>query len=194
MNKVTKRTLAYIIGVALGDGNLSCPNGRATRLRISCDRKYPLLASEITEALKSLLPANRVSIVDIPNQGSFDISVYSNKLNDWMPWRVGSGSKAQQGARVPVWVKSDAIYAKDCLRGLIQTDGCIYTDRGYLMVNFVNNVKGLAEDARDMLVLLGFHPSFNSFALPNGNTKYTIKVARKDESQRLLDMLSLFKA
>jgi len=110
-----------------------------------------------------------------------------------MPWVVGKGSKAQQGARVPSWVKFDSVYAKDCLRGLIQTDGCIYTDRGYQMVNFVNNVKGMAEDARDMLTLLGFHPSFNSFRLPNGNTKYTVKIARKDEVGRLLHALHLYK-
>ena len=34
---------AYVIGLAIGDGGLSNPNGRAVRLRITCDIKYPLL-------------------------------------------------------------------------------------------------------------------------------------------------------
>jgi len=36
-----KKLHAYIVGLALGDGNLSNPNGRAVRLRITCDKKYP---------------------------------------------------------------------------------------------------------------------------------------------------------
>lgn len=34
---------AYVIGVAIGDGNLSNPNGRAVRLRVTWDTKYPAL-------------------------------------------------------------------------------------------------------------------------------------------------------
>ena len=36
-----KNLQAYVIGLALGDGNLSKPGPRAVRLRISCDNKYP---------------------------------------------------------------------------------------------------------------------------------------------------------
>ena len=54
LNEMMKKTknLAYIIGVALGDGNLSNPNGRAIRLRISCDTRYPFIIESIKEALK----------------------------------------------------------------------------------------------------------------------------------------------
>jgi hypothetical protein len=47
---------AYVIGLAIGDGNLSNPNGRAVRLRITCDTKYPALIDKISTALKQLLP------------------------------------------------------------------------------------------------------------------------------------------
>jgi len=59
-----KHLQAYLIGVALGDGNLSNPNGRATRLRITCDKKYPLLLNNIIVSLKKLLPENKVTIID----------------------------------------------------------------------------------------------------------------------------------
>lgn len=39
MNIINTNT-AYIIGVAIGDGNLSNSNGRAVRLRVTCDNKY----------------------------------------------------------------------------------------------------------------------------------------------------------
>jgi hypothetical protein len=37
----TKSYLAYLKEIALGDGNISNPNGRAFRMRITCDLKYP---------------------------------------------------------------------------------------------------------------------------------------------------------
>ena len=50
---------AYVIGVAIGDGNLSNPNGRATRLRITCDTSYPAFTAKIRSALERLLPENK---------------------------------------------------------------------------------------------------------------------------------------
>lgn len=184
-------TLAYVIGVALGDGNLSCPNGRATRLRISCDSKYPTLIEEIQSALKLLLRKNKVSLVQRKGMNCIDVSVYSNTLNAWMPWRVGHGSKILQGARVPLWIRRNDAFSRACLKGLIQTDGCIYMDRGYQMVNFTNNCKALAEDVRDMLVQIGFRPSFNALIIPTG-IRYTTKVAR--DAERLIVELNLYKA
>jgi hypothetical protein len=54
---------AYVIGLAIGDGNLSNPNGHAVRLRITCDTKYPELITKIRDALQRLLPNNRVTLV-----------------------------------------------------------------------------------------------------------------------------------
>lgn len=51
-----KRSLSYIIGIAIGDGNLSNPNGRAVRLRVSCDEKYPLIIKEIIHEIHVILP------------------------------------------------------------------------------------------------------------------------------------------
>jgi hypothetical protein len=39
----------YVIGLAIGDGNLSNPNGRAVRLRIACDTKFPALILGVEE-------------------------------------------------------------------------------------------------------------------------------------------------
>lgn len=185
-----KEKLAYLIGIALGDGNLSNPNGRATRLRISCDAKYAKLADEIAATIKFLLPKN--SVGRAKKQGRcFDVSVYSNRLNEWMPWKVGGGPKALQKARVPVWIRENNDYTRHCLRGLIQTDGCIYTDRGYPMVCFTNNCKELADDVRDMMIQLGFKPSFMAVRVRTG-TKYTARIAR--ETERFIKVLDLYKA
>ena len=73
-----KELQAYIIGVALGDGNLSNVR-KTTRLRISCDTKYPFLLNKIYNSLQLLLPSNKVNVIKKQLHCS-DIYVYSNLL------------------------------------------------------------------------------------------------------------------
>jgi len=148
---MTKTTLAYVVGVALGDGNLSNPNGRATRLRITCDTKYPQLQQRIILAIQELMPKNKVSIVRGGKKSYCDISCYSNQWEQLLGWHVGAGSKIKQKIRIPGWIFSKKIYLKRCLKGLFETDGSIYLDRGYLMVNFVTAIPTLASDAMDAI-------------------------------------------
>src|SRR5258708_4597734 len=121
---------AYVIGVAIGDGNLSNPNGRAVRLRITCDNKYPKLQTRILESLKELLPENKVSEYN-RKKNCTDIYCYSNKLEDILGWKALSGPKYKQRVRVPSWIFNNPEWIKRCLRGLIETDGCVYVDRKY---------------------------------------------------------------
>jgi hypothetical protein len=76
---------AFIVGVSLGDGNLSNPNGRATRLRITLDSKYPDIIDTVTTSLQLLFPQNKVSLVHRKDH-CIDVSVYSNKVDTLLPW------------------------------------------------------------------------------------------------------------
>jgi hypothetical protein len=150
--------LAYVTGVALGDGNLSNPNGRATRLRITCDARYPRLASKIMRSIRRLLPANKVSVVRRPEKSWFDISCYSNHWEVLLGWKVGKGPKIDQRIQVPIWIKENRRFTICCLRGLLETDGSVYWDRGYQMVMFTAAAATLAEDVHCMIASLGFEP------------------------------------
>lgn len=164
--------LAYVIGVAIGDGNLSNPNGRAVRLRVSCDNKYPKIIERIKKAIQQLLPKNKVSTVDT-KRNCTDISCYSNKLEDFLGWKAKDGSKYKQNVSVPVWIRANKKYTISCLKGLFETDGCIYNDRGYKMANFVTIIPNLACDVIQMIKDIGFKPK-----------KYTIKAKTKTRKTR----------
>ena len=169
---------AYIIGIALGDGNLSNPNGRATRLRITCDIAYPNIIKQIIHSLEEAFPNNQVSTVTNKNGNCIDISVYSNTLNDIIPWAVGKGSKYTQQAHVPKWILQKKIYTISCLRGLLQTDGSIYKDRKYTMVNFTNLTKPLIDDVYNMMTSLGYEPHVYDSKQKNGNIKYVVRLSK----------------
>lgn len=174
-----KSLVAYIVGIALGDGNLSNPNGRATRLRISCDLKYPLLIQKIKNSIAKLLPSNKVSLVK--RKGNYlDISCYSNYWEQILGWYAKKGSKLIQNASIPNWIKTNDEYKINCLRGLIETDGSIYKDRGYQTVMFTSAILNLAKNVYDIIISFNFRPRF--YTISNGrNTIYRIRLATKVE-------------
>lgn len=168
--------LSYVIGAALGDGNLSNPNKRATRLRITCDTKYPELILTLTTAIQILLPKNKVSIV-YTSDTHINISCYSNKWEDWLGWKVGHGTKCQQNICIPSWIKSNRNYQLYCLKGLIETDGSVYYDRGYIMVNFVTASTQLASDVVGLLNILGYHPTISKLKTAHLD-RFNIRICR----------------
>jgi len=85
-----QNNISYLVGVALGDGNLSNPNGRAVRLRITCDNKYPNIIKNIVKTIKKILPLNKVSLVK-RTKNCTDISCYSNQLENLLGWKALRG-------------------------------------------------------------------------------------------------------
>lgn len=165
-----KIVLAYIIGIALGDGNLSNPNGRAVRLRISCDTVYPKLIKHISHAIQILLPKNKVSFIKRKAR-CIDISCYSNQWPQLLGWDVGD--KQSQEVHIPEWIQQNEKYIIPCIRGLIETDGSVYNDRGYKTVFFTSTIKKLANDVYFSLQQLGYTPKF-----------YSIQPSQKDFKKR----------
>jgi len=162
----------------LGDGNLSNSNGRAVRLRVTCDKKYPLLLKHIKQSVQKMTPENKVSV--IKRKGCFDISCYSNYWEEILGWKAKEGSKSKQKVSVPKWIKSNRTYAKECLRGLFQTDGSIYKDRKYLMVNFVTEIPTLAKDTFEMITKIGHKPNIQKLDTKKSQ-KFTIRISKDAE-------------
>ena len=181
-----KKLRAYIIGLTLGDGNLSNPNGRGVRLRISSDKKYPLLIEYIEKALQKLLPENRVSIVNRKN--SVDVSCYSNYWPEVLGWNAGA--KFDQKVTIPLWIKENRNYTTECLRGLIQTDGSIYHDRDYPMVNFTSYIPTLANDTFQLIKSLSYNPNMQRRS-ENSKTKHTIRISK--DTKKFIKEVKLWK-
>jgi hypothetical protein len=188
MNKKQTKSLAYIVGVALGDGNLS-RNSRTTRLRVTCDNKYPKIIIEITKHLKIILPKNSVS--HYSRRNCTDVTINSNKLENLLGWTKSGGSKEKQKVTVPDWIVNNKTYTKECLRGLFQTDGSIYMDRKYLYTNFTSIIPTLMNKVKIMIENLGFKPKMQKTIQPNGKTKYVIRMSR--EPERFIRVINLWK-
>lgn len=183
-----KKLLAYIVGLAIGDGNLSNPNGRAVRLRITCDKKYPKLVRHIIKSLQKFFPRNKVSLID--RKTCFDVSCYSNQLESLLGWKAKGGSKFKQKIKIPDWILGNKSFIKECLRGIIQTDGSVYLDRGYIMVNIVSNIKPLTTSIVEAIKFLGYKPNIQ-IRQELKTIKYTVRIS-KDVS-KFIKEISLWK-
>src|SRR3989344_5026532 len=92
----------------------------------------------------------------------------------------------------PNWIKESNKYIIPYLRGLIETDGSIYSDRGYPMMMFTSIIKKLAEEVKDLIEVLGFKaklytikPSANSPF--NQQILYHVRLSR--DVQKFLDLV-----
>lgn len=182
-----REVLAYLVGVALGDGNLSKINNRSTRLRISCDTNYPLLITEIIGAINYILPESKIDLIN-RKDNCIDISSYSNYWELILGWN-SSSSKWSQNATVPKWIFYKEEYVKACLKGLIETDGSIYYDRGYPMVMFTNTIADLSRHVYLMIKWLGFSPRMYDF-VPASKFK-SKRIYRVRLSKQVSDFLNL---
>ena len=176
-----KGTLAYIIGVAIGDGNLSNPNGRAVRLRISCDTQYPKLIEKMSSAVQKICPTNKVSFVLKKGKRCGDISCYSNTWPILLGWNVGA--KYDQDIHIPEWIRENKKHSIACLKGLIETDGAVYFDRKYKSVIFTSIIKNIAGEVFDIITKLGFKPKIYKVEpkSDDGNirkTRYNVRLTK----------------
>ena len=92
--------------------------------------------------------------------------------------------------RIPSWILKDKTYTKECLRGLVQTDGSIYSDRGYRMVNIVSNIPTLAESIVKAIQSIGYRPNVQLHNDPK-SIKYTIRISK--DTNRFIDDLQIWK-
>jgi hypothetical protein len=119
--EVDPSAYALLLGYYLGDGCIS----RASRtyvMRVSCDRNYPGIVTEVGRAITSVNPGAAVCHVQAPG-----VIVVQSCWNHWpclFP-QHGPGRKHERALTLAAWQrKLVAEHPVDLLRGLFRSDGC----------------------------------------------------------------------
>ena len=175
--------LAEFIGVLLGDGSL-CRNC----ISIACDKRW----NDYIEYLKVLF--TQLFGVDFkvrihPLKNVVYLYFYSKKMMEMLlDLDLKRGDKIFNKIIIPSWIKENALYLKRCLRGLIDTDGCVYFCKREkrIYVGFTNHNIPLLEDFKVCAKKVGY-----SFAKGN---KWNCCLYRKDEVKRFIDDIQPVKA
>jgi len=132
--------------------------------------------NKITESIHCILPQNKIGLLN--RRGCVDVYCYSNKLETLLGWKANKGSKYKQQASIPEWIKRNKKFSLFCLKGLIETDGSIYYDRGYRMINFTTTIPQLARDVSMIITKLKFKAYARIIKHPSRLPKYVIRISK----------------
>ena len=156
------KSLAELIGICLGDGHL-----RPYTLSIFGDK-----SKDTVYLLNHVLPLMRKVLKKSPRLSTsrrdenFLVLYSASAARSLHRLGLPFGNKIKQGARIPRWVFRNESYLRACLRGLFDTDGCVYgflrkpPSRGSKAIISFEFGKGsfLAKDAQRALGRLGYLP------------------------------------
>jgi intein/homing endonuclease len=156
------RNLAEFFGIMMGDGSIT-PQQIIITLHAKDDLEYAHFVSDIITKLFKSPPSLRFrnnSNVVILRLSRIALVKYLEQ------WGLKKGNKIKQNMDVPEWIKANESYRVSCLRGLVDTDGCIfehsYKVRGklyrYTKFCFTSYSLPLRHSVFEMLRQLGFNP------------------------------------
>jgi len=164
--------LAELFGIILGDGGIT--DGQMTiTLNRKKDKEYVFHVFKLIEKLFKIKPA----IYKLNSRGHEMVTriVISNKnFVDFLLFMgLKKGSKVKQQVDVPDWIKNKLNFSINCLRGLIDTDGCVYIHKHKcnnrqsfnIGLQLSNKSIPILIFAKETLSILGFNPKINKVGI-----------------------------
>lgn len=158
--------LAELIGIIIGDGSITRFQVRIT-LDKKRDEKYSFYVKSLFETLFSLKP----SVYVLKKRSVVEVTVSSKAVVDYlMESGLPIGNKVAQEIDIPKWIRQDSSFSRFCLRGIFDTDGCVYLDRhkikgkNYFSINLaVTSASGkLLYSIYEIFTNEGFSPTISS--------------------------------
>ena len=156
--------LAELIGMLFGDGHLSDYQVILTT-NSETDREHAIFFKSFVNKIFGLSAA----LLYRTDHLVVNAVVSSKNLADFLnSLGMPKGNKIKNNLAVPGWVMKNALYQKAFLRGLFDTDGCIYLDKhnirdklykhmGWTITSYADK---LVEGIIEILKNLGFNPTY----------------------------------
>lgn len=157
------KELAELMGIIIGDGNIWVRKGGYYYLTITGDanKDEDYLSNYVRELFRSLFGK--------------EMQVHKNKNNNGMYVKIGnkdiiftlnhfgfpSGDKKENNIIIPIWIMKNEEYLKNCIRGMIDTDGSVVFLKGreYPYIWFSSNIPNIRRDFSSAMKILGFDTS-----------------------------------
>lgn len=189
--------LAELCGILAGDGHIG-----EYQISVTTNSETDLEHAKYVQRLFTKLFKIPVSFSVRKKQNACVVYVSSKEISNFLVRKgMVRGNKIAGALSTPTWVRARKSYTIAFIRGLFDTDGCVYTDshkiRGRVYKNlgmaFTNRCTPLLSDFKNSLEDLGLHPtqktSFTVFLrrekdirqyfaqIGSANPKHTEKVA-----------------
>lgn len=117
------KELAEMLGIVYGDGGIGNPWQVVISLNSIADAEYSICVVNLVKKLFSISPALRKR----PNQNTLVVVLTSTTVVDFLVQKgAARGSKLLKRQDIPGWIIGNEEYLKFFIRGLVDTDGCLY--------------------------------------------------------------------
>jgi intein/homing endonuclease len=115
--------LAEFFGIMMGDGGINNLWQATISLNSIKDTHFALYIYKLCKKLFNIVPAVRkrkesnTQIISLASTTVVDFLVVNGLMR---------GNKLKQGLKIPEWILGKRSYCKSCIRGLVDTDGCMF--------------------------------------------------------------------
>ena len=118
--------LAEFCGILLGDGGMSERQVHITLCSYD-ELEYALFVSALCEGLFGIRP----TLTKLKKAAAYSLVVSRTNLVRWLNKSagLGSGHKIRRQIRIPKWIINNRKFRIACLRGLVDTDGSVFTHK-----------------------------------------------------------------
>ncbi|MBU6232030.1 MAG: hypothetical protein KGI50_08070 [Patescibacteria group bacterium] len=169
--------LAEAFGILAGDGHVG-----TYQISVTTNSQTDLEHAKYVRKLFRKLFKLRISFRLRKKQNACVIYVSSKKLCSTLgSMGLIQGDKIAAQLSIPIWIKQNRMYLHNFIRGLFDTDGCVYIDRhmirgrsyAHLAISFTSRSLPLLSDFKHSLEQLGLHPTQKS--------KFAVFLRRREE-------------
>lgn len=174
--------LAEFIGIMLGDGNI-----HQNSIRIAFDKRNKTYINYVKELFKKIFNTYPKQRIFTGKNLAFLYYYNKNLVEKLIELGLKRGNKIKTQIGIPHWIKENKNYSKACIKGLIDTDGCIYFCKRdkQTYVKFTNYNQELLNDFKETTKNLGY-----SFAKAN---RFNACLYRKKEVVKFLNTINPIK-
>lgn len=114
--------LAEFVGIMLGDGGVS-RNQITVTLGFTTDKEYAPYVMELIYKLFKI----KASAYTPSNHNVFRIRASGvNLVKNLLSYGLVQGNKVKKQFDIPAWIQRKDEYIKACIRGMVDTDGCVH--------------------------------------------------------------------
>ncbi len=179
------KELAELIGIFMGDGHVGKYQSSITT-NSQTDVSHALYVKNLLEKLFNV----RANLRFRSDSKACELVVSSKEVSRFLESQgMPCGSKIRDGVRIPEWIIRNDVFIKAFLRGLFDTDGCVYMDN-HKYKNLVYKNIGIAFTNYELSILAFFKDQLESLGLhPTQKTKHTVFLRRSKEIQRYFDLV-----
>jgi len=130
-------TLAEFFGIMLGDGGINNAWQANVTLNTEADAAYIEFVKKMMQTLFHVSPR----IMHRTTRKASIVSLASTSVVDFLVDKgLPRGNKLAQGLRIPDWILGRKTYKMACVRGLVDTDGCLVLHRHTVAGNAYRNL------------------------------------------------------